>query len=306
MEEYRLRESGVEFDPATHTYDLNGKPLEGITGMIHRQLFPDMYSDVPQAVLARAAERGHIVHEACELWDDAGIDTGAPEVASYRRIADEAGLRHEYSEYLVTDGERFASAIDKVYRTGAASFHLSDIKTTYALNEEYVRWQLSIYAALFERQNPGAEVSGLSAIWLRGDKSRRVEIDRIPAAEAWRLMEAEAAGERYRPAEETLPESSGLPDKYRRMEAQIVAWETEIKELTDRRKALLDGMLAEMEKAGVKKWESGRIRLTYVAATERRTVDTARLQKEMPEIAERYKKTSAVKPSVKLTILTKQ
>lgn len=37
---------------------LGEKQLQGITGMISRQLFPDKYKDVPDFVLKRAAEKG--------------------------------------------------------------------------------------------------------------------------------------------------------------------------------------------------------------------------------------------------------
>ena len=77
--------------------------------------------------------------------------------------------------------ENYASCIDKVYRYDDNTFFLGDIKTTYKLNKEYVQWQLSIYAHLFEKEtNKGAKVSSIFAIWLRGTTHQIVELERIP------------------------------------------------------------------------------------------------------------------------------
>ena len=53
-----LVKSSVVFNEENHTYMLGEKQLQGITGMISRQLFPDKYKDVPDFVLKRAAEKG--------------------------------------------------------------------------------------------------------------------------------------------------------------------------------------------------------------------------------------------------------
>ena len=57
-----LVKSSVVFNEENHTYMLGEKQLQGITGMISRQLFPDKYKDVPDFVLKRAAEKGSLIH----------------------------------------------------------------------------------------------------------------------------------------------------------------------------------------------------------------------------------------------------
>ena len=56
-----LVKSSVVFNEENHTYMLGEKQLQGITGMISRQLFPDKYKDVPDFVLKRAAEKGSLI-----------------------------------------------------------------------------------------------------------------------------------------------------------------------------------------------------------------------------------------------------
>lgn len=52
-----LVKSAVVFNEENHTYLLGDKLLQGITGMISRQLFPNKYKDIPEFILKRAAEK---------------------------------------------------------------------------------------------------------------------------------------------------------------------------------------------------------------------------------------------------------
>lgn len=113
--------------------------------MIGRQLFPDKYRDVPEDVLRKAAERGTMIHSICELVDDMGITHDSDEAQGYKELKDDWELRYECSEYLVSDNEHYASCIDKVYRE-MKLIYFGRYKTTYVLDKESVRWQLSIYA----------------------------------------------------------------------------------------------------------------------------------------------------------------
>ena len=214
-----LTKSQIIFDQQAHTYTTpDGVCLQGVTGMIERQLFPDKYSGVPEFVMKRAAERGSFVHEVCELVDDLGIEHESEEARNYQKLKESYGLQYEASEYLVSDNEHFASCIDKVYRESDNEFSLGDIKTTYKLDKEYVRWQLSIYAYWFERQNPGCKVVRLFAIWLRGNISELVEVERRPDGIIIELLSAEIDGRKFVNPYAVPVVKTDLPLKYREME----------------------------------------------------------------------------------------
>ena len=167
-----LKYSRVDYDPVSHTYTLDGKQLSGITGVIKDKLFPSYYKDVPEDVLNKAAERGHRIHTAIELFDTCDIPTeDCDELKGYIEeiFSHDFIGRHMASEYVVSDNEQYASAIDKVYADGMGGVILADIKTTYKLDTDYVSWQLSVYAYFFSMLNPGIPVSGAYAIWLRRD-----------------------------------------------------------------------------------------------------------------------------------------
>lgn len=57
-----------------------------------------------------------------------------------------------------------------------------------------------------------------------------------------------------------------------------------------------------MDKYGVKKFENDILKITYVEPTTRTTIDSARLKKELPAVADKYSKTSQVKASVRIEV----
>ena len=262
--------------------------------MLKRQLFADKYKGIPDFVLKRAAERGTLIHEDCEFADATGLEPQTTEGKNY------ISLRKDYqvvaNEYTVTDSEYFASNIDCVWAQGDEVI-LADIKTTSHLDEEYVAWQLSIYAYLFELQNPHLKVARLFAVWLRDEIAKLVEVERKPAEEVTKLMECEKRGEKYlAPVEEEkalitksavdiLVEAKELADYYTKRYKEI-------------EQLLLDAMVEHK----VKSWDTEQMKATYTPASESTTFDTKKFQEEHPELYKEYLKTSTRKESIRITI----
>lgn len=172
-----LKQSGVIFDELTHTYYYMGETLSGITSLLHRTLFADKYNGIAPEVLAKAAEYGHNIHEQIELCDTLGVESDNPSVQAYYKMKQDYKLTTLVNEYLVSDEVAYASSIDIVFD----DYTLADIKTTSRLDMEYLSWQLSFYAYLFEMQNPTLKVPRLLAIWLpkpRYGKPMLVEVQR--------------------------------------------------------------------------------------------------------------------------------
>lgn len=281
----KLVKSGVVFDAASHTYTYEGRTLSGITSLLHRQLFPDMYADIDPEVLQRAADRGTLVHQACELADE-GFEVDTPEAINYLKLKEENDLFFEQSEYLVSDNEHYASCIDKVYRISDDTFCLGDIKTTSSLNKEYVTWQLSIYAFLFERQNPGAKVFSIFAIWLRGEKAKLVNLERRPDEEVESLLSCDSQGIQY------VPKTDSLPVVTSEAEQLIVDIESQIKLLEEQKNNLREGIMRAMVQAGIYSWKGEQVSITRKTASTRKTFDSKRFEKEHPELYNQYVKES--------------
>ena len=100
-----LVKSSVVFNEENHTYMLGEKQLQGITGMISRQLFPDKYKDVPDFVLKRAAEKGSLIHAQCQFADATGLPPESIEAENYIRMRVNAGYKAFANEYTVSDNE---------------------------------------------------------------------------------------------------------------------------------------------------------------------------------------------------------
>ena len=77
---------------------------------------------------------------------------------------------------------------------------------------------------------------------------------------------------------------------------------SEKKKLEEQDKKMRDELKAAMEQYGVKSFENDFLKITYVAPTERKSIDSTKLKKEHPEIAEAYQKVSQVKASVKIEV----
>lgn len=276
----KLVDSQVAFNQEEHTYSLNGIVLKGITGMIKSQLFPDMYKDIPQWILDKAAERGTMVHESIELFD-AGFEPKdtTPELESYKRIKRENGLTTLANEYIVTDKEHFASAIDLVLCNGD-DIILTDIKTTYTLDKEYVRWQLSIYAYLFELQNPELKVSKLYALWLRDDKSEFAEVKRVEFDTIKDLLQCEVEGRKFNTP---VGRADNMPSEIKHAEKAVYTLVQQIKELNAQKDKLSKGLLKLMQDNDVKTYKGEYITLSRKAASTREDIDKKKLKDEYPE-----------------------
>lgn len=300
----QLKPCGVTFDEDLHIYyTVDGKPLIGVTSLMKKHgLSPD-YSMVPPEVLERAAERGTAVHRALQSYDDGDTVVFDATVKAYAKAMSMKGLQVIASEYLVSDGECVASSIDKVLADGS----LADVKTTAEPHYDSVRRQLSIYKHLFEAQNPGLKVPHIYLIHVRNARVKIEELEPVDDAEVRRLLDCERDGLPYAP--ET--QENGLIPLDPSEEVQLVRLEREMADLaakTAELKAVRDAIYAKLydslSRAKVKSIDRGAYKVTLVSPSLRESIDSARLKKEMPEVAEKYMKTSEVKGGVRVTIKT--
>jgi hypothetical protein len=67
-------------------------------------------------------------------------------------------------------------------------------------------------------------------------------------------------------------------------------------------KAVREKLLEAMELHGIKKFDNGEVKLTYVAASTRTTVDGPKLKARRPDVYEEFSRTSAVAPTVRIEL----
>lgn len=293
-----LKESGVIFNQEKHTYILNGKTLSGVTSLLNRQIFKDKYITVSDEILYRAAQRGSLIHETIELVDSLGIISKLDEVNAYLQLKKQHGLKTFCNEYLVSDNDYVASSIDIIFDDCS----LADIKTTSKLDKEYVRWQLSIYAYLFELQNPRKKAGRLYAIWLpkpQYGSPALIEVERIPSEVVRALIATDKAGGQF--ILPSIAEESSLTIA-EEVVHEVISISKQMRAFKQRYEELQTGLLNIMKEHNVKSFKSGDLTLIYKEPSVRKSIDTKLLESKYPDIFNELIKESPIKESLTIKI----
>lgn len=345
----QFKKSSVIFDEDSHSYQLDGKRLVGITGLIHSILglgvYPEADDYVKDFIIPRAGSRGTAIHHAIQTYDQIGIMQtiqivhtryGCRERDNIQYKDEEWDVSLELNNYIrhlngfeavaneltVSDNNKYASQIDNVWRRkDTGGIWLVDTKSNniglYPLCgyynpaffnsgaealQEYLSWQLSIYAELFEAENPGLKVEGLACNWLRKDKAAFWVIQRKPSELVKELLTTEYIlmdnGPAYfhhdpsvfgigvnLPASVENPQPPIVPQDVVSYVADLLALEKETKTKLDEAKKALR---MAMEQHGIKTWDSGQFKATIAADSERASFDNIRFKKDHPDLYEQY------------------
>lgn len=98
------------------------------------------------------------------------------------------------------------------------------------------------------------------------------------------------------------PSDVEVPAPVQRIIDDISELAVQKKNLEDQEKNMKSKLVKAMEKYDVKSFENDRVKFMYVAPSERKTIDSAKLKKQYPDIAEECMKVSPVKSSVRITV----
>jgi len=305
-----LIQSAVVFNEEQHTYTLGDKQLSGITTIIKQLVFPDMYKGISQAVLNKAAERGTRIHNLIQMWV-MGIlsNEDIAELQCFLDAFTAASLITHASEYLVSDNESVASSIDLVCLDAEGNFVLCDIKTTSVLHTEYLQWQLSIYAYLFEHQNPLLKVSGLKAVHIRDNKCEIMDIERLPDEYVEALLNAYRSGaETFDNPLHVMPEGLDALLKAYAENEEFLSYIDAVKSWYDERKKQLQEQIANtLKEKGLEKIETEIAKVTIGKDSERQTFDLKKFMdspqyQSGPEVYKDFIKSSTTKGRITITL----
>lgn len=285
----KLITSRVRFDNEAHTYTLDGKSLQGITGMIDRRIFGGKYANTDPMFLRKYAEYGSLVHNELDAFFTLDIPPTTPEANAFISWYKFNVKSETYTEYTVSDNEHFATNIDLVTDDG-----IWDYKTTKEIDTERVRWQLSIAAYLFELQN-GYAPKSLFVAHLRGDECHVEAFEPIERQKVIELLDAEKW---------QLAVVSDTTDIQRLVDIEqaLITLQNEAKRLEAIKADALSRIEAEMERTGTKKIDTERLMITRVLPTTTQRLDTKKLETENPDLCARYKVPSEKKGFIRLTI----
>lgn len=346
-----LKQSKVVFNEQEHTYELNGRRLQGITGLIHAVknlgVYPNADEYTKRYRIPRAGAKGTALHKAIEFYDTTGTQLNevsltwherndlrtehketfevADGIRNYIAMKQDKGFSTIENEYNVQFGD-YASNIDIVIGQGD-DIYLADIKTNnldYYPNGksgliEYLSWQLSAYAVMFERQT-GLKVAGLIGLWFRDDKHEYWVIDRKSDADVLALLntkwEMEGDAVRYynmvdgekvyvQPMVTTRATTPVQADDVQILTQEELEEMYNLQSYIEARTARLNELKAKLQEGmasrDIKSMDCAFFKASYTPATTSQTFDSARFKAEHKDIYDAYMKTQERKGSIRLT-----
>jgi hypothetical protein len=290
----KLHDCGVVFNAEHHTYTLDGKELSGITSIISKYIFPNMYSNVSESVLEAARERGSMVHAGLEA-EFLGMKGDIPEIVAYRELAKQHKIKQIAAEYVVTDYNSIATCIDSVaYVNGELA--LLDYKTTSVLNIEYLRWQLSLESLMFTMVNQ-CSVAKAYAVHLPKPKdgvcdAKLVEIELIPCNHLTSLLDAFNAGseEFINPLRNMGDDFESILEQYIQAEQALLDIRGIVAEYEKTQANCKEALKAIMDERKVSVWEGEGVKVTRSADQVRKTFDLKLLQEQCPKFPAKWMK----------------
>lgn len=294
----------VVFNEAEHTYTLGEKTLISVTQLLKKHGLSTNYANVDAEVLEKAANKGTAVHKEIENYIKNGDVGFTSELSDYIDITAELGFKAEDSEIILPAGEIPEDKADEYFYAGTADligktpdgYVLADIKTTQKVDMRAYAWQLSLYERL-----AGVKFAKMYIFHL-GKKSKAIPIERVSDEEVDRLLECERNGEIY--SEPGLIVANELLARAQEAELELKRAEEAKKEAEATAKEYRQKLYEAMKQQNLSSFETAdkSMLITRVAETTKISIDSAKLKKELPEIAEKYSKTSTVSGYVKITI----
>lgn len=297
-----LNVPNVTFIEESHQYFIGKKELKGVTGTLIKKAFPDTYKNVPESVMKKAAERGGLIHNTFETFCsifDADIKqypNPTEELQAFHSMLVAYDLHYVASEYLVTDGENFASAIDGIFADSEGNIYLVDYKTTATLHYDNVSLQLSIYAKWFEEQNPDLKVKEIICMWFKNGQSKFQPLPRVSDEQIDDLINAYLADDAEYQYKVEVPEQfSALEQEFRLITARMDALKIKQDDVKEQIMKMMETNKQKSIKTNIGSY-------SYVESTTKRTLDTKLFKEKYPNAYERLTKVSISKPSIRIKL----
>lgn len=292
----------VTFIEESHQYFIGKKELKGVTGTLIKKAFPDTYKNIPESVLMKAAERGGLIHNTfetfCSIFDADLKQYPNPteELLAFHSMLVAYDLHYVASEYLVTDGENFASAIDGIFADNEGNIYLVDYKTTATLHYDNVSLQLSIYAKWFEEQNPDLKVKEIVCMWFKNGQSKFQPLPRVADWQIDDLINAYLADDAEYQYKVEVPEQfSALEQEYRLVSARMDALKIKQDDLKEQMMKMMEANKQKSIKTNIGSY-------SYVESTTKRTLDMKLFKEKYPNAYEKLTKVSISKPSIRIKL----
>ena len=281
----------LEFNEEKHEYLLDGVALPSVTTILSETIFENKYEGVDEETLKKAAEKGTYIHQEIQDYVEKGEIGFTEELGNFIEIVKSNNLTNIKSETMTTNKE-IAGTIDIIATMGEKRI-LADIKTTYKLDREYVSWQLSIYADIYEEET-GEKIDELYAIWLRDDEYKFQKVERKSKEDISNVLISFKTGVKI---DFVTTDLQTIPQE---KQALFINSLVQIKNMEKSIDAIKQMILEEMEQRGVYNIDLGKVLISYKPSYEKTSVDSKKLKED--GIYEKYSKKSKVKSSIVIKV----
>ena len=270
----------ITFNEQTHVYKLGDKELISVT-----QIASEICGIKPQYFKAGAAAKGTDIHTELARYYDTTDSFSAEDFTLEDAAKMALFLKREpdmKTEVIVwNDGLSYAGTCDLVRVVGNKVSDIVDFKSG-SVNKKYCTVQLSLYKLALESMGYDVSECRLRVISPKGITI----IDGLSWKECWDLQRSELDPinkDEIDAIELRMKELAPAVEEYKQLEEQLRA-----------------NLLDQLEISGATQYTGRMFTATYVKPTTRVSLDSKRLQEELPEIYASYIKETQVKASVKL------
>lgn len=286
------------FDTETQCY------LTSVTTILKHQNIAPNYDFVNEEILERAIERGNFIHRQINLRINKEKFEECPEAESaidlIKKTYGKKYGKKTYSELVIKSENpiyKYAGILDLLILDKELHGILIDFKTNKSwsnLSEQYVRWQMTLYAKAVE-ELPKVKIDKLVLIRWKDGKAEAVEFNPIPSEKVDEMLRCEANGERYDGIKIIPIEENSMAVLNQILQAQeiIEKYKKQIEELKGQ---IYDFMVNE----DIFKGTNGGLTITRTKDSDRVSIDSKLLKEKYPQIAEECSKVSHVKGSIKI------
>lgn len=256
------------FKEETHQYFSDNKELISATTLMRKHHLAPDYSNVPTDTLRRKAIRGSLIHKEIEMWIKYNETGFTNELLAFIERVKQLGVKIKYSEKMVCN-DIVAGTIDLVFDGKV----IADIKTTYDIHTNSVRWQLSIYVYMLDKEHYN-EWKGQVWHFNKNGELNVIDLELMPFELVDKLFECERSGQEFSLNDEfvDMNDLENLLEAKRLLELQIEEAKAKV-------------MPSVIKVGGYK---DNRLTISYTPASVSKSFDEARFKEENEELYKKY------------------
>lgn len=284
----------IGFNETEHCYSVNGEIANiSVTELLRKHKLSPDFSGVSKEVLMANASEGTKVHRDIEDFINDGFEPTTKQAQNFKEwvLANVQGAVAEQRIGYVNNGFSICGTADIIGFLKDGKSFIGDHKNVSTLSKESVTWQVNLLDYMF-RHNADKEINGKPFVWngadyfycFKYDKEtgdmKVIELDRIPDNEIERLIDCERKGDIFQRAELSIAEELQL--QVEQAEEFLALKEKEYKQAKENAQKLRESLISLFEKQKITKWETDKVRVTYIPEIEKMQVDSTKLKRDFP------------------------